>query len=158
MERQFNHPRGVDVSYNNNNVYVCEEGNARVQILTEELEFHSMLGIGLFQHPLHVKVTGNNIFVLDDNDPCIFVFNSDHVLTRRLISRGVGEQTNFPKCIDMDRDYNIIMSDYNNHCVYIFNGEGEQIHKLGTEGQGIGEFYCPFGVVLDNTGHIVCCV
>ena len=42
-----------------------------------------------------------------------------------------------------------------NHCVYIFNEVGEQIHKLGKEGQGIEEFYCPFWVVLDNTGQIV---
>ncbi|KAI6648974.1 Tripartite motif-containing protein 2-like, partial [Oopsacas minuta] len=56
---------------------------------------------------------------------------------------------------DPYRDYNIIMSDYNNHCVYVFNQEGEQIHKFGKEGQGIGEFYCPWGIALDNTGHII---
>ena len=47
------------------------------------------------------------------------------------------------------------MSDYRNHCVYVFNQEGEQIHKFGKEGQGIGEFYQPCGVALDNTGRII---
>ena len=86
--------------------------------------------------------------MLDGSDPCMFVFNSDHVLTNKLITRGVGKQTNNPCRFDIDREYNIIMGDYYNHCVYVFNQEGEQIHKFGKEGQGIGEFYQRFGITL----------
>ena len=50
--------------------------------------------------------------VLDESDPCMFVFDSDHVLTNRLITRGVGKQENKPSCFDIDREYNIIMSDH----------------------------------------------
>ena len=155
-ETQFKNPRGVDVSYKDNSIYVCDFGNARVQILTEGLEYHSMLGIGIFQYPFHVKITSNKIFVLDRNDPCIFVFNSEHVVTNRLISSAVdGKQTKAPSCFDIDRDYNMIISDYSNHCVYIFNQAGELIHRFGKEGQGIGEILRPWGIVLDNTGRIV---
>ena len=48
-----------------------------------------------------------------------------------------------------------MMSDFSNDCVYVFNKEGEQIHKFGNQGQGIGEFYCPYGIVLDSTGRII---
>ncbi|KAI6649672.1 hypothetical protein LOD99_6676 [Oopsacas minuta] len=154
-EAQFNYPLGLDVSDRDSNVYVCDFYNHRVQILTQELKFHSMLGIDLFVYPRDVKVTRDRVLVLDNSDPCMFVFNSDHVLTNRLITRGVGKQTNDPNCFDIDRDHNIIMSDYYNHCVCVFSQEGEQIHKFGKEGQGIGEFSYPWGIVLDNTGHIV---
>ncbi|KAI6657235.1 Cell surface protein [Oopsacas minuta] len=154
-EAQFDGPRGLDVSDRNSNVYVCDCNNHRVQILTQEFKFHSMLGIDLFNHPRYVKVTRDRVLVLDESDSCMFVFNSDHVLTNRLITRGGGKQTNYPCCFDIDRDYNIIMSDYRNHCVYVFNQEGEQIHKFGKEGQGIGEFINPWGIALDNTGHII---
>ena len=80
---------------------------------------------------------------------------SDHILTNRLITRGVGKQTNNPHCFDIDREYNIIMSDFNSHCVYVFNQEEEQVHKFGKEGQSIGEFYYPWGMSLDNTGRII---
>ncbi|KAI6649860.1 E3 ubiquitin-protein ligase TRIM71-like [Oopsacas minuta] len=140
-EAQFYLPHGLDASDRNNNVYVCDASNNRVQILTQELKFHSMLGIDVFKYPFDIKVTSDRLLVLDRSDLCMFVFNSDHVLTKRLITR--------------DRDYNIIMSDYCSHCVYVFNQEGEQIHKFGKEGQGIGEFYYPFGIALDNTGHII---
>ncbi|KAI6658880.1 E3 ubiquitin-protein ligase TRIM71-like [Oopsacas minuta] len=154
-EAQFNSPRGLDVSDRNSNVYVCDCNNHRVQILTQELKFHSMLGIDLFTYPRDVRVTRDRVLVLNGSDPCMFVFNSDHVLTNRLITRGVGKQTNNPNCFDIDRDNNIIMSDNSNHCVYVFNEEGEQIHKFGKTGQGIGEFSYPFGIALDNTGHII---
>ena len=154
-EAQFNHPFGLDVSDRTNNIYVCDCDNHRIQILTEELKYHSMLGIDLLRRPRDVKVTRDRVLVLDQSDPCMFVFDSEFILTNRLITRGVGKQTNKPLCFDIDREYNIIMSDWSNHCVYVFNQEGEQIHKFGKEGQGIGEFYYPWGIALDNTGHIV---
>ena len=152
-EAQFKDPFSLDASERSNNIYVCDA--SRVQILTQTLKYHSMLGIGLFNHPRDVKITRDRVYVLDTSDPCLFVFNSDHVLTNRLITRGAGKQVCNPFCFDIDRDYNIIVSDYRNHCVYVFNQEGEQIHQFGKEGQGIGEFYRPFGIALDNTGHII---
>ena len=154
-ETQFNYPLGLDVSDKNNNIYVCDRSNHRIQILTEELKYHSVLGIDLLKSPRDVKVTQDRVLVLAENDPCMFVFNSDHVLTNRLITRGDGKQTNYPCRFDIDKEYNIIMSDHSNHCVYVFNQEGEQIHKFGKEGQGIGELYHPRGIALDNTGRII---
>ena len=154
-EAQFKNPNGLDVSDRNNNIYVCDWNNHRIQILTEELKYQSMLGVDLLKYPRDVKVTQDRILVLDSSDPCMFVFNSDHVLTNRLITRGDGKQTNIPSRFDIDREYNIIMSDARNHCVYVFNQEGEQIHKFGKEGQGIGEFYQPYGIALDNAGRII---
>ena len=154
-EAQFKYIRGLDVSDRTNNIYVCDRDNHRIQILTEELKYHSMLGIDLLSYPLDVKVTRDRVLVLDGSDPCMFVFDSDHVLTNRLLTRGVGEQTNYPLCFDIDREYNIIMSDLVDHYVFVFNQEGEQIHKFGKEGQGIGEFYLPWGIALDNTGRII---
>ena len=152
---QFNRPLGLDVSDRTNNIYVCDCFNDRIQILTEELKYNSMLGIDLLRHPCDVKATLDRVLVLDGSDPCMFIFDLDHVLTNRLITRGVGMQTRNPRRFDIDREYNIIMCDYGNHCVYVFNQEGEQIHKFGKEGQGIGEFYLPQGIALDNTGHII---
>ena len=154
-EAQFNGPHGIDVSDRNHNIYVCDYNNNRVQILTEELKYHSMLGIGLFTYPRDIKVTRDRVLVLDVSDPCMFIFSSEHLLINRIITRGSDKQTNHPYSFDIDRDYNIMMSDLSNDCVYVFNKEGEQIHKFGKRGQGIGEFSYPYGIVLDNTGRII---
>ncbi|KAI6647910.1 Cell surface protein [Oopsacas minuta] len=154
-ELQFSSPHGLTTSARTNNLYICDYNNNRVQVLTQDLEFHSMLGIGLFSKPRDVKISRDRVLVLDSSDPCIFVFNSNHKLMNRLITHGSDKQVVCSYSFDIDREYNIIMSDYTNHCVYVFNQEGEQIHKFGKNGQGIGEFVNPFGIVLDNTGHII---
>ena len=151
----FKDPIGLDVSDRNNNIYVCDCYNNRIQILTEDLKFHYMLGIYLLKRPLDVKVTRDRVLVLTENDPCMFVFNSYHILTNRLVTRGVDQRIHLPLYFDLDKKYNIIMSDYSKHCVYVFNQDGEQIHKFGKEGQGIGEFYHPGGIALDNTGRVI---
>ena len=154
-EAQFSSPHGLDVSDGTNNVYVCDCNNNRVQIFTKNLKFQCMLGIGVFSYPRDVKCTRDRVLVLDQSNPCIFVFDTDHVLIKRLITRGNGKQVNNPNCFDIDRVYNIIISDYNNHCVYVFSEDGKQIHKIGKNGQGIGELIYPWGIALDGSGRII---
>ena len=60
-EAQFKNPRSLDVSDRNNNIYVCDCYNDRIQILTEKLKYHSILGIDLLKHPLDVKVTRDRV-------------------------------------------------------------------------------------------------
>ena len=78
-EVQFMYPLCLDVSDRTNNIYVCDRGNHRIQILTEELKYHSMLGIDLLEYPRDVKVTRDRVLVLAESDPCMFVFDSDHL-------------------------------------------------------------------------------
>lgn len=154
-EMQFNRPHCIDACHLTGNIYVCDSSNNRIQVITGELKFHCLLGIGLFYNPLDVKVTRDRVLVLDESDPCLFVFTSEHVLINRLITRGSGKQTNKPRSFDIDRDYNIVMSDYKSHCVYVFNRDGKQIHKFGKNGQAIGEFDHPCGIAIDNRGQII---
>ena len=75
--------------------------NNRVQILTEELKYHSMLGIGLFTNPRDIKVTRDRVLVLDVSDPCLFIFNSEHLVIDRIITRGSGKQTSSPRTLSI---------------------------------------------------------
>ena len=154
-EGQFNSPLGLDTCATTNNIYVCDRYNNRIQVFSNDLKFHSILGKGIFKSPRDVKVKRNKVFVLDCSDPCMFVFNSEHQLTDRLISRGEDKQTESCYYFDVDRACNIIMSDYQGHCVFVFNQKGEELHRIGKEGQGVGEFYYPFGIALDSLGGII---
>ena len=151
----FRRPYGVCASDRTSYVYVCDFANDRVQIFTEDLDYLSMFGIGLFSHPCDIKVTRDRIVVLDESDPCIFMFHLDHSPITRLITRGVGKQTTGVISFEIDRESNLILSGYNEHCVYIFTPAGKLIHKFGKFGRQIGEFNCPWGVALDNQGRII---
>ena len=152
-EGQFNNPYGLDIS-EINTIYVCDSSNDRVQILTEDLKFHSMLGIEELNSPRDVKVTRDRVLVLDRSDLCLSVFNSDHVLTNRIITRGLDGQVISSFCFDVDGENNIIMSDYA-HCVTVFNQDGVQIHKFGKQVYPVGDFRYPHGIALDNKGRII---
>ena len=130
-DAQFGNPSGLAVSDRTHNVYVCDWTNHRVQIFTEDLKFLSMLWVVSLHRPVDVKVTWDRVLVLAHENPCLFVFDSIHILINRLITRGAGKQTDYPASFDIDRDYNIIMSDCQNHCVYVFSQEGEEIHRIG---------------------------
>ena len=110
--------------------------------MTEELKFHSMLGIGVLNRPRDVKVTRDRVLVLDRSDLCLSVFNSDHVLTNRIITRGFDGQILSSFSFDLDRENNIIMSYYAN-CVTVFHQDGVLIHKFGKRGQDVGDFSRP---------------
>ena len=152
-EGQFNNPYGLDIS-EGNTIYVCDNSNDRIQILTEDFKFHSMLGIGVLNRPRDVKVTRDRVLVLDRSDLCLSVFNPDHVLTNRIITRGFDGQVLSSFSFDVDRENNIIMSDYAN-CVTVFNQDGVLIHKFGKRGQDVGDFSRPYGIALDNKGRII---
>ena len=152
---QFDNPMGLDYSERNERIYVCDRYNDRVQVMTDNAKFRLMLGAQLLEQPLDVKVTYEQIFVLDSSNLCMLVFNMDHDLTSRMISRGDGEQTRKPYCFDVDRDYNIVISDYSNNRVYIFDEDGEKIHKFGQRGEDIGDFCHPYGIALNNKGQII---
>ena len=152
-EKQLNDLYGLDISAGNA-IYVCDSSNDRVQILTEDLKFHSMLGIEVLNSPRDVKVTRDRVLVLDRSDLCMSVFNSDHVLTNRIITRGFDGQVISSFSFDVDRENNIIMSDYAN-CVTVFNQDGVQIHKFGKRGKAVGDFSRPYGIALDNKGRII---
>ena len=154
-EEQFYKPHCLDFSSRTNNIYVCDTSNHRVQILTENLEFHSLLGIGMLHCPIDVKATRDRVLVLDKSEQCMFVFSSNHVLTNRILGRGYGKQTHNPRFFDIDREYNIILTDFKSNCIYVFTQNGDYIHKIGRSGQGIGEFDRPAGIALDNTGRII---
>ena len=103
---QFNYPMGLDYSDRTKMIYVCDRCNDRVQVMTDNAKFRCMLGKGVLDEPQDVKVAWERIFVLDKSDLCMFVFNSDHHLINKMISRGDGEHTSKPYCFDIDRDHN----------------------------------------------------
>ena len=133
---QFDRPHCLDISPYTHRLYVCDTNNRRVQILSEDLTFHSLLGVGMFYSPIDVKVSRERVLVLDESDPCMFVFTSNHVLINRLLTRGYAKQTNNPRFFDIDREHSIILSDYKDNCICVYTQEGECVHRIGRGGRG----------------------
>ena len=151
---QFKSPLGICYSSYNDDFYICERDNNRVQVLDHNLSFDSFI-FGLFK-PVDVKASGTELLVLDRQNPCFHVFNYEHQLIREIISLGdEGCQVCKPVHFCLDTLYNILLTDYTACRVIIFSKEGKEIYKFGKEGKRPGCFIEPRGIALDSEGRII---
>ena len=85
-ELQFNYPRGLSTDEYNNDIYICDNGNHRIQIISENLQFKSQFGKDTLHHPRDIKHYKDNIFILDKSNPYLHMYNRDLVNEQTLNS------------------------------------------------------------------------
>ena len=147
-ELQFNCPLGLSTDESNDDIYICDYNNHRIQIISENLQYKSEFGKDTLRYPSDVKLTQQHIYVLDQSNPCIHVYNYDHVLIMSMISRGEGNQITHSVSFFIDRSGNILITDYSSYTISIFNSNFEILHKINVS-------IYPTGIVVDNQDRII---
>ena len=153
---QFNYPNGLCIDYNGD-VLVTDTDNNRVSVLSKDLLFMSNIGIGQLKGPTDVKLTPNSVVVVLDWSPnCVHFFSKNGYLLRSCISQGQGPDclVYIPRFFCLDQADNIINSDRGNNRIKKFSQSEQQIHAIGREGKGIGDFMYPFGICISKLGTI----
>ena len=154
-EGQLSFPRGLCID-TNGDVLIADSDNNRVCVFSKFLKFKSGIGIGQLRFPTDVKISANRVVVLDRSPNCVHFFSRDGHLLSSCIPRGgsPGSLVDLPYFLCLDAADNIIISDNNNQAIKIFTESGEHIHTIGREGEGKGEFICPYGVCISKFGDI----
>ena len=80
-------------------------------------------------NPCDVKLTRKYIYVLDESNPCLHLFNYNLILQKSVLSRGKGLQLIDPQSCYIDSSDNILVSDYQGS-IFIFNPGFELIHRI----------------------------
>ena len=145
---QFNCPWGISTDESNNDIYICDRNNNRVQVISENLQYKSEFGKDTLRSPRHVKLTQQHIYVLDESNPCIHVYDYNHVLIKSMISMGRGNQITYSVSFFIDRSGNILITDRSSSNISIFNSNSEIIHKINVSSY-------PTGIVVDNQDRII---
>ena len=83
----FDRPTGVDICCSRNVLYICDLNNNRVQMF-QNFSSKFLASISQLFQPQDVRIHDNTVNILDKGDPCMHIFNLDHVLLRRIVSRG----------------------------------------------------------------------
>ena len=154
---QFNDPRGLTVS-TNGDVFVADSSNNRIQILDDSLHFQREITHLTMEHPLDVKVTPDEVYVLCYVSPCIFVFSHAGEKIRQLITRGImdmGMQIGYANFFCLDRNQNLLISDWSNGEVRIFSKDGTHLHTIGEHGYEVGMLAFPKGIVLTENLKLI---
>ena len=144
-ELQFQNPWGLSTS--NNDVYICDTDNNRIEILTEDLQYKSQFGQDTLRYPRDIKLFKDNIFILDKSNPCLHIYNRDLVLQKNVVTRGSGQQIINPYFFFIDEFGYILITDYGSNSIHILNSEFETVHKIFLTQ--------PTGITMDNEERII---
>ena len=147
-ELEFICPIGLTIDESNGNIYVGDYNNNRIQILSQNFGFISQFGKDILKFPHDVKLSKEYIFVLDESNPCLHLFNYNHILQKSVISRGKAKQVINPYYFFIDQTDDILISDCGSNSIYIFNNEFQLIHKISVSPN-------PMGITVDSSRRII---
>ena len=147
-EVQFIFPCGLTINESNGDIYISDHRNNIIQILSKEFSFKSQFGNDTLKQPRYVKLSEEYIFVLDESNPCLHLFNYNHILQKSVISRGAGMQVVNPWYFFRDHSDNILISDSGSNSIHIFNTEFQLFHKISVSNH-------PTDVIVDKQGRVI---
>ena len=155
--QQFDCPWGIAVD-KDDNIYVADSSNHRIQKFTAKGNFIGVVGCGgegvlCFRNPRDIShnLRDNRLYVCDDDNRRIQVLETNLTFCRAFGEPGDGNgQLSFPYGIDFDDDGTIIVAEYHsNKRVQLFTPEGNHVHIL--QGKTLNN---PYGVAVDSAGSI----
>ena len=158
-EGEFDDPRGVTL--HDNQVYVCDANNHRIQVFDLNLNFVRSIGSrgngrGEFNTPYDVKFdTAGNIYVADSFNSRVQVLdNSGHFI------RTLGDERErklvLPSGLHVADKY-VYISDWRGNCIVVYETSGQFVTSFGRYGQNEGEFVHPFCITSCVDGFIHVC-
>ena len=159
---QFNLPGGIRVF--EDQLYICDRGNHRVQIFTTNLEYHFHFGRkgdrhGLFDWPVAAAFDkAGDLYVTDCNNNRIQVFNKDGHFQRCFGKKGTAPGMLYrPAFIEIDSYDYVYVTEEQNHRVSVFQTKGTYITCFGGKGTDPGKLDFPKGIFADEDGLIYVC-
>ena len=144
---QFYLPYGLSTDEYNGDIYICDYRNNRIQIISKTFQYKSEFGKDILHCPLDVKLYKDNIFILDQSNPCLHIFNKDLVLQKNVVTRGEGQQVVNPWFFCIDKFGSILISDRSNS-ILILSSEFEFIHRISVSNN-------PMGITMDKECRVI---
>ena len=159
-KEKFNNPLGL--ALHNNQVYVCDGDNHRIQVFDLDLNFVQSIGShhkgrGEFNGPFDIKFDGSGnmyvvewgagkrVQVLDRSGHFIQVFGEE----------GKGKLRG-PIALHIV-DKHVYVSDHNGYCILVYDTSGQFVTSFGRCGQKEGEFIGPRCITSCADGFIHVC-
>ncbi len=149
----------VDICYNHvdNNLYVVDQSNHRIQVLSTELEFIRAFETqgeknGQFTNPISCAFDStNNLYVTDCFNIRVQVFTMDGEFLSAFSNKANDKTLYRPLSIAIDSNDTVFVSEESKKYVNIFNTQGEYISAINIEEQ-FGNIY---GLVTNQNDQLI---
>lgn len=142
-----------------NRFYVSDLGRPAVVVFDlgrhELRKLETPEGVPPISHPLSIVVDNeNNLYVLDRRSASIYVFDSDEKYQRSIKLKPLSVPN--PVTMALDRKASrLYVSDAVSRVIVVLDLDGRYINKIGSGGEGDGQFNLPVSVAIDSHGHLI---
>ena len=143
---------GLSIDETNELIYLADNNNSRVQVVSFEGKFVTSFGQEVFKRPCGIAVTGEDILVTDTSHHSLFLFDKKSMkLKNRNGTKGKEEgQLHNPCGLSIDTNGDVFVADCLNNRISIFSKALEFKNWFGTE-----QLDLPLDVKLTNECVVV---
>ena len=158
---QFSSPVGICYNRRDNNLYVPDNGNHRIQVLSTDLTFVRCFGTlgngnGRLHSPYYATFdSANNLYVTEYTNHRVQVFTAEGQFLRTFSQKANGQKLNRPWAIAIDSSDTVYVSENGPHYVSVFTSQGAYITTFGGPGTKEGQFRCIYGLSIDRNDSVV---
>ena len=155
-EGNFDYPCGVTLY--DNQVYVCDSDNHRIQVFDLDLNFVRSTGSrgGEFNAPRDVKFdTAGNMYVTEWGNKRVQVLDTSGQFIGAFGQEGE-RKLEGPSGLHIVDKY-VYVSDHSGHCIVVYETSGQFVTSFGRHGQNAGEFNGPSCITSCTDGFIYVC-
>ena len=156
-EGEFGDPRGVTLY--DNQVYVCDRDNHRIEVFDLDLNFIRSIGSRgkgrcEFDAPYDVKLdTAGNMYVAEWRNARVQVIDSSGHFIRFFGQEGKGK-LNTPSALHIVDKY-VYVSDWSGQCIVVYDTSGDFVTSFGRPGHKEGELNGPLCITSCADGFIL---
>ena len=150
--------RLIDVTVHaNGQVYVAENGNHRVTVLTQDGQLVRTFGskgsgAGQFSNPQGIAVSPDGqVYVSDSNNNRVQVFTADGTYVR-VFGQG---HLSYPIGLTFTTQGNVVVASYDSRCLSIFNLEGQLVHTLNVNSNHYAICSGPYAICFNRNGDLL---
>lgn len=154
---EFSSPVGIGIHPHSQRVYVADNCNNRVQILTPDLEFYKVFGTkgtsnGEMYFPWDVAFdSSGKVYVADSWNNRVQVFTEEGEYVSQIGRFGTKKgELAWPSSIWIDAEDVLYVTEAQNHRVSVFSIDGVFLTSFGRQGTNCGEFLEPTGITVDR--------
>ena len=130
-QNELREPKGIALDQSADELYVVDrnKGN-RIWVYNTEPSFERVFDTQILNSPRDVKVTSENVFVLDSSVFCLHCFTKQGVKLQSIIQQP--ESIESPYFFTLTRDGNFLLGGQWDGFLKVFSQQGKLIHSVGT--------------------------